>query len=61
MKIEIRKATAEDASIIVRLNEAFNDVRIDEERIAKRVVQNAPYETLFLTKVEGINHQTDAL
>jgi GNAT superfamily N-acetyltransferase len=53
MLIEIRPATPSDAAAILRLNEAFNDVRATEAEIRAQLVRCQGIETLLLAEVDG--------
>lgn len=53
MTIHIRAATPTDAAAILRLNEAFNDVRATEAEIRQQLVRCQGIETCLLAEVEG--------
>ncbi|MDQ3249799.1 MAG: GNAT family N-acetyltransferase [Chloroflexota bacterium] len=48
----IRAATPADAAAILRLNEAFNDVRSTPEQITEQLARCAGIETLYLAEVD---------
>ena len=48
MDISIRQALPEDAGAILRLNEAFDDVRATLAHISKHIENNAHLETPFI-------------
>ncbi len=53
MTIHIRAATPADAAAILRLNEAFNDVRSTEAEIRQQLTRCQGIETCLLAETDG--------
>lgn len=54
MPIQIRPATPADAAAILRLNEAFNDVRSTEAEIQQQLARCQGIETCLLAEIDGL-------
>ncbi len=53
MLVTTRRATPSDATAILALNQAFDDVRATVEHIAEHIALRAQYETPFVAEIAG--------